>query len=117
MDLTGQCCAETVGARQFSGTGGHKEWLAGAAESPGGKSIISFHSTLKNDSVSRIVPYIEAGTVVTSSRVDIHYVVTEYGVACLRGHSIRERVNQLISIAHPDWRDYLRFEARKNQIW
>lgn len=117
MDLTGQCCAETIGSRQFSGTGGHKEWLAGASESPGGKSVIAFHSTLKNDSISRIVPFIEAGSVVTSSRVDIHYVVTEYGVACIRGHSIRERVNQLIGIAHPNWRDYLRFEARKNQIW
>lgn len=117
LDLTGQCCAETIGSRQFSGTGGHKEWLAGAAESPGGKSIISFHSTLKDDSISRIVPQIDAGSVVTSSRVDIHYVVTEYGVACLRGHSIRERVKQLIRIAHPNWRDYLSFEAHKNQIW
>ena len=117
MDLTGQACAETIGTRQFSGTGGHKEWLAGAARSPGGKAVLAFRSTLKNDTVSRIVPMIEAGTVVTSSRVDIHYVVTEYGVASLRGRSIRDRVQELINIAHPNWRDWLRFEADKNMIW
>ncbi|NPV92539.1 MAG: 4-hydroxybutyrate--acetyl-CoA CoA transferase [Firmicutes bacterium] len=117
LDLTGQCNAESIGPRQFSGTGGHKEWLAGTAASRGGKSILAFHSTTKNDTISRIVPYFEAGTVVTSTRTDIHYIVTEYGVANLRGRSIRERVAALISIAHPDFRDRLRYEADKRQIW
>lgn len=117
LDLTGQCCAESIGPHQFSGAGGLKAWLAGSAESQGGKSILAFHSTLKDDTVSRIVPWLDVGSIVTSSRVDIHYVVTEYGVANLRGRSIRERVQQLINIAHPIWRDFLRFEAEKKQIW
>jgi acyl-CoA hydrolase len=117
MDLTGQCCAESIGAQQFSGTGGHKEFVMGAKRSPGGKSIIAFYSTTKGDSVSRIVPYFTPGTIVTTSRVDVDYVVTEYGVASISGRSIRERVKELINIAHPNFRDYLKSEARRNMIW
>lgn len=117
MDLTGQCCAESVGSRQFSGTGGHKEFVVGAQKSPGGKSILAFYSTTKGDSISRIVPYLGAGTVVTTSRVDVDYVVTEYGVASLRGRSVRERVKELINIAHPNFRDFLKSEARRNMIY
>lgn len=117
MDLTGQCCAESIGSRLYSGTGGHKEFVTGAQMSPGGKSIIAFHSTARDNTVSHIVPLLEAGTVVTTSRIDIDYVVTEYGVACLRGRSIRERAQELINIAHPDFRDYLRSEAQRNMIW
>lgn len=117
MDLTGQCCAESLGFKQYSGTGGHKEFITGAQDSPGGKSILAFYSSAKNDSVSRIVPWFKPGTVVTTSRIDVDCVVTEYGVACLRGRSVRERVQELINIAHPNFRDELRFEARHNMVW
>ena len=117
IDLTGQCCAESIGSRQYSGTGGHKEFIQGVQYSPGGKSIIAFQSTARNDSISHIMPRLDAGAMVTTSRVDVDYVVTEYGIASLRGRSIRERVKELISIAHPDFRDYLRSEAERNQIW
>lgn len=117
FDLTGQCCAESVGSRLFSGTGGHKEFVNGAQESPGGKSILALYSTAAKDTISRIVPQFDPGTVVTTSRVDVDYIVTEYGVACLRGRSIRERVSEMISIAHPDFRDYLHSEADRLQLW
>lgn len=117
MDLTGQCCAESVGDRLFSGTGGHKEFINGALDSPGGKSILAFYATTKQDTISRIVPQFDAGTIVTTSRIDVDHVVTEYGVACLRGKSIRERVQELIRIAHPHFRDQLDFEARRKMIW
>jgi len=117
MDLTGQCCAESIGGRLYSGTGGHKEFITGAMDSPGGKSILAFYSTARKDTISKIVPWLEPGTVVTTSRVDVDYVVTEYGVACLRGRSIRERVQELINIAHPNFRDYLHSEARRKMIW
>jgi acyl-CoA hydrolase len=117
MDLTGQCCAESIGPRLFSGTGGHREFVHGATNSPGGKSILAFTSTTQGDTVSRIVPFFEPGTIVTTSRVDVDYVITEYGVACLRGCNIRERVNELIRVVHPDFRDYLRSEARRLQMW
>jgi len=117
MDLSGQCCAESFGPRLFSGTGGHKEFVTGAQESPGGKSVLAFYSTASRDTISRIVPMLDAGTVITTSRVDVDYVVTEYGVACLRGRSIRERIQELINIAHPHFRDFLASEAKRNQIW
>ncbi len=117
MDLTGQCCAESIGPRLFSGTGGHKEFVTGSQASAGGKSILAFQSTTKDDTVSRIVPWLEPGTIVTTSRVDVDYVVTEYGVASLRGRSVRDRIQELINIAHPNFRDYLRNESKKNMIW
>lgn len=117
IDLTGQCCAESIGPRHYSGTGGHKEFNQGVQYSPGGKSIIAFQSTARNDSISHIVPMLEPGATVTTSRVDVDYVVTEYGIACLRGRSIRERNKELINIAHPNFRDYLRSESERNQIW
>lgn len=117
IDLTGQCCAESIGSRLFSGTGGQKEFVQGVQYSPGGKSIIAFQSTARNDTISHIVPILDPGAVVTTSRVDVDYVVTEFGVACLRGRAIRERVIELINIAHPNFRDYLRSEAERYQIW
>lgn len=117
IDLTGQCCAESVGSRLYSGTGGHKEFVSGAQESPGGKSILAFYSTTRNDTISRIVPVFAPGTIVTTSRVDVDYVVTEFGIASLRGRSIRERVKELINVAHPNFRDYLRSEAKRHMIW
>ena len=82
-----------------------------------GEVYYSFYSTAKGDSISRIVPWFEPGTIVTTSRIDVDYVVTEYGVASLRGRSVRERVQELINIAHPNFRDELRFEANRNMIW
>ena len=117
MDLTGQCCAESIGSRHYSGTGGHKEFAQGVQYSPGGKSIIAFLSTARNETVSHIVPFLSPGATVTTSRIDVDYVVTEYGVASLRGRSVRERVKELINIAHPDFKDYLHSEAQRNQIW
>ena len=124
IDLTGQCASETVGNLQWSGTGGQSETVQGSQMSPGGKSIIAMHSTYttKDESGkevlhSKIVPFLARGAAVTTSRNDTDYVVTEYGIAWLRGLNIRQRVDALIRIAHPDFRDWLREEAEKNMIW
>lgn len=117
IDLTGQCCSESIGHTQFSGTGGQADTAIGAQLSPGGKSIIALYSTAKNDSLSKIVPLLTPGAIVSLQRNDVDYVVTEYGVARLRGTSVRERVSRLIGIAHPKFRDQLAFEAERLQIW
>ena len=109
---------------QFSGSGGQAETVQGSQMSPGGKSIIALHSTYTTKDAdgkevlhSIIVPMHEPGTVITTSRNDVDYVVTEYGIAWLRGLNVSQRVEALISIAHPDFRDWLREEAEKNMIW
>ncbi len=117
IDMTGQCCSESIGHSQFSGTGGQADTAIGAQLSPGGKSIIALYSTAKNDSISKIVPLLSAGAVVSLQRNDVDFVVTEYGVAQLRGTSIRDRVKRLIAIAHPDFRDQLTDEAENLQLW
>ena len=124
IDLTGQCASETVGNLQWSGTGGQSETVQGAQMSPGGKSIIAMHSTYSATDAdgkevlhSKIVPFLARGAAVTTSRNDTDYVVTEYGIAGLRGLNIRERVEALVKIAHPDFRDWLREEAERNMIW
>lgn len=124
IDLTGQCASETVGHTQFSGSGGQAETVQGSQMSPGGKSIIAMHSTYtvkgadgRPELRSKIVPFLSRGAAVTTSRNDVDYVVTEYGVAWLRGLNIRRRVEALSAIAHPDFRDWLREEAEKNHIW
>lgn len=125
IDLTGQCNSESIGHRQYSGTGGQSDTAIGAQMSKGGKSFIVLHSTTEvkvpgtneRKIVSKIVPSLKKGSAVTLSRNDVDYVVTEYGVAALRGTSIRERVERLIAIAHPDFREELRKEAKKEQIW
>lgn len=117
MDLTGQCCSESIGHTQFSGTGGQADTAIGAQLSPGGKSIIALYSTTKNDSISKIVPLLTPGAVVSLQRNDVDYVVTEYGVAQLRGTSVHQRVSRLIAIAHPAFRDQLAAESEKLQIW
>ena len=106
IDLTGQCCSESMGAAQFSGTGGQLDFVRGAFDA-GGKSIIAFYSTAKNGAVSRVVPRLTEGAVVTTPRTDVHYVVSEYGVARLKGRSTRERAEALISLAHPKFREDL----------
>lgn len=106
VDLTGACNSEHVGGRQYSGSGGQLDFVRGAAASKGGKSIIACHSTAKGGTVSRIVPVLEGP--VTTPRNDTHIIVTEYGIADLKGKSLRERAQALIAIAHPDFRDELR---------
>jgi len=110
VDLYGQVCAEAMGKTQFSGIGGQLDFVRGASFSKGGKSIIAFPSTAKNDTISKIVPWLSEGTPVTTTRVDVDYVVTEYGVAKLKFNSLRERARQLIGIAHPNFRDALKAE-------
>jgi len=116
IDLTGQVCADSIGTRFYSGIGGQVDFVRGAARSKGGKAIIALPSTAKGGTVSRIVPQLKPGAGVVTSRGDVHYVVTEYGVASLHGKSIRERALELINIAHPDFRDELRHYA-KSQRW
>lgn len=111
IDLQGQTVSECIGLRQFSGTGGQVDYLRGAAWSKGGRSIIALPSTASNGTVSRIVPFLTKGAAVTASRNDVDYVVTEWGVAKLRGKSLRERARALTNIAHPDFRECLEAEC------
>lgn len=115
VDLSGQCASESIGTVQYSGTGGQADTAIGAQRSLGGKSFIALYSTtqVKGETISKIVPVLKPGAAVTLSRNDVDYVVTEYGVAHLRGTSIAERVRALIEIAHPDFREALYEEARK----
>ena len=125
VDLTGQCSSESIGHVQFSGTGGQADTAIGAQMSEGGKSIIALYSTTnvkvagsdERKTISKIVTSLAKGAAVTLSRNDVDFVVTEYGVASLRGTSIRERVKALIGIAHPDFRNQLTEEARELMIW
>jgi acyl-CoA hydrolase len=114
VDLTGQVCADSLGYRFYSGIGGQVDFIRGAARSRGGKAIIAMPSTAADETVSRIVPHLTEGAGVVTTRGDVHYVVTEYGIAFLHGKSIRERVLSLINIAHPKFRNEL-LEAAKEQ--
>ncbi|MGB4087621.1 GNAT family N-acetyltransferase [Methanothrix sp.] len=116
MDLTGQATAESLGGTFYSGTGGQADFMRGAVLSPGGKTILAFPSTALNGSVSRIVPVLQEGAGVTLTRGDVHYVVTEYGIAYLHGKNIRERAMDLIAIAHPRFRPWLIEAARKRSL-
>jgi itaconate CoA-transferase len=107
VDLTGQCNAEYVGGFQFSGTGGQLDFVRGAFNSHGGKSIQAFYSTARKGKASRVVPRLESGTVVSIPRMDTHYLVTEYGTANLKGKSTRQRAEAIIGLAHPAFRDGL----------
>ncbi len=111
VDLLGQCNSEFLGGSEFSGTGGQLDFVRGAFNSRGGKSIIAFYSTAQNDKISRIVPRFDQGTVITTPRMDTHYLATEYGIINLKGKSTRERALDIISIAHPKFRDDLFREA------
>ena len=104
IDLTGQVCADSLGSDFYSGIGGQVDFNRGAARSPGGKAIIALPSTAKDETVSRIQPTLSRGAGVVTTRGDVHYVVTEYGVAYLHGKSVQERAIALISIAHPKFR-------------
>lgn len=113
VDLTGQICADSIGTRFYSGAGGQVDFIRGASRSPGGLPIIAFLSTAQRGKVSRIVPTLYEGSGVVTTRNDVHMVVTEFGVAHLRGRSIRERTHALIKIAHPTFRDELSYAARQ----
>ena len=117
MDLTGQVCSESLGFQQFSGTGGAFDFAYGAFHSKGGRGILALASTAKGGTVSRIQPGLTPGSVVSISRNIVDYVVTEYGIAHLRGKTVRQRRDALIAIAHPDFRQQLREEADKLMIW
>jgi acyl-CoA hydrolase/GNAT superfamily N-acetyltransferase len=116
VDLTGQVCADSIGDRFYSGFGGQLDFMRGASRSEGGKPIIALLSTAKNGSLSRIVPRLKEGAGVVTTRADVHYVVTEYGVAYLHGKTVRERTLALINIAHPKFRDELLRVARERKL-
>lgn len=113
VDLTGQCNAEFLAGHQISGTGGQLDFVRGAYDSPGGKSILAFRSTARGGKISRVVPRLELGAAVTTPRMDAHYLVTEHGVANLKGMSTKQRAQAIIGLAHPDHREDLSREARK----
>ncbi|OGO33428.1 MAG: 4-hydroxybutyrate CoA-transferase [Chloroflexi bacterium RBG_16_54_18] len=114
VDLLGQVCADTLGPNQYSGVGGQVDFVRGAQMSEGGKAIIALPSTAKGGAVSRIVPRLTDYSAVTTSRNDVDFVVSEYGVAALKGKTVRQRIQALISIAHPDCREELDRQAAEN---
>jgi acyl-CoA hydrolase/GNAT superfamily N-acetyltransferase len=117
VDLTGQVCADSMGPRFYSGIGGQVDFVRGAAMSRGGKPIIALPSTAKDGTIHRIVPMLDEGAGVVTSRGDVHYVVTEYGIAYLHGKTIRERALALINIAHPDARgELLSYVKRRHYV-
>jgi len=116
VDLTGQICADSIGTRIYSGFGGQVDFMRGAAQSKNGKPIIALPATAKNDEMTRIVPYLKHGAGVVTTRADVHYVVTEFGVAYLHGKNLRQRAEALINIAHPKFRAELEAEAKKRKI-
>ena len=113
VDLMGQVASESVGLTQISGIGGQLDFVRGARISKGGRSVIAIASTAGSGKISKIVPFLDAGAAVTTSRTDVDYIVTEYGIAHLRGRTLRERAQALIAIAHPDFREELRREYEK----
>jgi acyl-CoA hydrolase len=116
IDLLGQCGSESLGPTPYSGTGGQVDFVRAANRSKNGKAFIVLPSTAKNDTISRIAPVLCPGTHVTTSKNDINYVVTEYGVAQLRGKTAKQRAEALIGIAHPNFRAELREAARKMNL-
>jgi 4-hydroxybutyrate CoA-transferase len=113
VDLTGQVCADSIGAKLYSGVGGQVDFIRGAARSKGGLPVVAFLSTAKDGGVTRIVPTLYEGSGVVTTRNDVHYVATEYGVARLHGKTVRQRAQALINIADPKFRDELRYAARR----
>ncbi|NYB52673.1 MAG: acetyl-CoA hydrolase/transferase family protein [Methanobacteriaceae archaeon] len=113
VDLLGQCNAEYLAGHQYSGTGGQLDFVRGAFDSKDGKSILAFYSTAKNGTISRVVDRLDPGAMVTTPRMDTHYLVTEYGAVNLKGKSTRERAEAIIKIAHPKFRDELYRKAEE----
>lgn len=116
VDLTGQVCSDSIGTYIYSGFGGQVDFIRGAARSRGGRPVIALPSTAKGGGLSRIVPHLKEGAGVVTSRADVHYVVTEHGVANLFGKNLRERAEALIAIAHPDFRDDLERAAKERNL-
>jgi acetyl-CoA hydrolase len=116
IDLTGQVCADSIGEVFYSGIGGQVDFVRGAARSKGGKPIIALPATAKNGAISRIVPVLDRGAGVVTSRGDVHYVATEYGIVNLHGLSVRERARLLISIAAPEFREPLERAAAERHL-
>jgi 4-hydroxybutyrate CoA-transferase len=116
VDITGQVCSDSIGTQIFSGFGGQVDFIRGAAHSKGGKPIIALPSTAKNGEMSRIVPFLKKGAGVVTTRGDVRYVVTEFGVAYLYGKNLQERTKALINIAHPKFRADLVREAKDRNL-
>ncbi len=106
IDITGQVCSDSIGTYQYSGVGGQMDFIRGAALSDGGKPIIAMTSTTKRGA-SKIVPFLQQGAGVVTTRAHAHYVITEYGVAYLFGKNLKQRAKALVEIAHPDHREWL----------
>jgi acetyl-CoA hydrolase len=113
IDLTGQVCADSIGSRFYSGVGGQVDFIRGAARSKGGLPIIAMLATAQGGHLSRIVPLLDEGAGVVTTRNDVHLVATEYGLASLYGKTVRQRARELIAIAHPQFRDELTCAAHK----
>ena len=113
VDIMGQVCSQSLGTRHFSGTGGQLDTHRGAQMSEGGRGIIALRSTAKNGTISTIVPTLAPGSGVTVPSQDVDTIVTEYGVAELRGRSVLERLDALVAVAHPDFREWIREESHR----
>jgi 4-hydroxybutyrate CoA-transferase len=116
VDITGQVCSDSIGTYIYSGFGGQVDFIRGAAHSKGGKPIIAMPSTAKEGEMTRIVPFLKQGAGVVTTRGDVHYIVTEYGVAYLHGKNLQERTKALINIAHPKFRADLVWEAKNRNL-
>ncbi|PKM94726.1 MAG: 4-hydroxybutyrate--acetyl-CoA CoA transferase [Firmicutes bacterium HGW-Firmicutes-1] len=116
VDLLGQVCSESIGYKNYSGTGGQVDFVRGATKSRGGKSFIAMYSTAKKGTVSKIKPILTEGSVVTTSKNDVDYIATEFGVVRLKGKTAGQRAKALISIAHPDFQEYLIREALRMNL-
>jgi 4-hydroxybutyrate CoA-transferase len=116
VDLTGQVCSDSIGPYIYSGFGGQVDFIRGAARSKGGRPIIALPSTAKNGEMSRIVPFLKEGAGVVTSRADVHYLVTEHGIANLFGKNLRERVEALIQIADPRFASDLELAAKERKL-
>jgi acyl-CoA hydrolase/GNAT superfamily N-acetyltransferase len=116
IDLTGQATAVSLGKSHYSGIGGHADFMRGTVLAPGGRTILALPSTARDEELSRIVPFLEEGAGVSLIRGDVHYVITEYGIAYLHGKNIRERAMSLIAIAHPQFRPWLIQEAKSRNL-
>ncbi len=116
VDLTGQVCSDSIGTYIYSGFGGQVDFIRGAGAAKNGKPIIALPSTAKGGTISRIVPVLKQGAGVVTTRADVHYIVTEYGVAFLHGKNLKERARELIKIAHPDFREELEKAAKERKL-
>jgi len=116
VDLTGQVCSDSIGDSVYSGFGGQVDFIRGASRARDGKAVIALLATAKSGEISRIVPYLDEGAGVVTSRGDVHFVATEYGVTDLHGRSMRERARALIGISHPKFREELEEGARKRKL-